>query len=266
MRDSRTYSIFPSNLSLPKALHEVDLKICGLGYSEAIGVCDKIQYTATIDSTRTLSAAYWKEFLCIIDCHPNSQDLYIHSHWTASERKEVEIFLTVSRRKIDSTVGSTDEAVAALMHETIRLAFHASNPAPEKSPELSRWNLKKTIFLARRFDGLGMRTGSIVRTFLSRAGFSVSDGEGYEARMIPEKVKDRIMAQDILVALVTPGDLTWIMSEVAFAHAQGRYVVFLVQEGCNINKGIAGSDYEHITFPKDRVEAAFSDLLFALPN
>ena len=127
-------------------------------------------------------------------------------------------------------------------------------------------SVKKTIFLAHRFDEHGTETASIVERFLSRCGFSVLAGEGYEARMIPSKVQDRIERQDILLALFTVGDTTWISSEASFAKGKGKYIVFLVEEGMDVKKGILGADYEHLTFPRGFVEKAFSDLLYALPS
>jgi hypothetical protein len=266
MRDSRTYSVFPSNLSLPEAFHASDRKLSELGYTEAQGVCPNTQYTATIDSTRTLSADTWAEFLRVIDRYPNPERVFVHSHWACKDRKDVEVFITVSSREIDITVGSSEQAVLELLHRELQENFRASNPAPEKSPLLSRWKLKKTVFLAHRFDDYGRTIATAVQKFLSRCGFSVVEGEGYEARMIPAKVAERIQSQDILLAVITPGDATWISSEAAFAHGQRKYIVFLVEEGLAFKKGILGADYEHLTFPRANVEKAFSDLLYALPS
>jgi hypothetical protein len=178
----------------------------------------------------------------------------------------VEILINISRREIELGVGSGDLALLELLHRQLQENFHASNPAPEKSRILSKWSLKKTIFLAHRFDEQGKLTAAAVLKFLSRCGFSVVEGEGYEARMIPAKVTERIENQDILVALMTAGDTTWVSSEAAFAHGQRKYIVFLAEEGLEVKKGILGADYEHLVFPKGNVEKAFSDLIYALPS
>jgi len=41
--------------------------------------------------------------------------------------------------------------------------------------------------------------------------------------------------------------------------------VILVQKGTSLNKGLIGSDHEHIEFPQGHIEKAFNDLLYALP-
>ena len=229
-------------------------------------MCQSIRYTATINSTRTLSASTWAEFLKVIDRHPNPKRIFVHSHWSCKDRPDVEVFLSISSREIEITVGSSDEAVLELLHRELKENFQASNPAPAKSPLLSKWKLKKTVFLAHRFDSYGTTIASVVQKFLSRCGFSIVEGEGYEARMIPAKVTERIQSNDILLAVITAGDATWISSEAAFAHGQGKYIVFLVEEGAAFKKGILDEDYEHITFPKANVEKAFSELLYALPS
>src|SRR5664279_5069904 len=125
MRDSRTYGIFPSNLSLPEAFHASDRNLVDLGYAEANNVCNRIHYDARIDSTRRLSAETWKEFLGIIDRIPNPETIDIHSHWTSEKRDAVEILISVSSREIDIEIGSTDPAVQELLHRQLKENFRA---------------------------------------------------------------------------------------------------------------------------------------------
>jgi Fe-S cluster assembly iron-binding protein IscA len=237
-----------------------------LGYTVENKGCQSIRYNATIDSTRRLSASTWGEFLSLLDRYTNPEGINVHSHWKCDKREEFDISIDVSHREIELAVNSLDPTVLEFVHRQLQESFHASNPAPEKSQILSKWSLKKTIFLAHRFDVQGKATAAAVQKFLSRCGFSVVEGEGYEARMVPAKVAERIESQDILVALMTAGDITWVSSEAAFAHGHRKYIVFLAEEGLEVKKGILGADYEHLTFPKGNVEKAFSDLLFALPS
>jgi hypothetical protein len=265
MRDTRTYSLFPSNLSLPDAFRASDRSLSSLGYTEASGLCGSTGYSATVDSTRMLSTDTWKEFLPILDHYPRPQRIDVHSHWRAQKHEDIELLIHVRPDEIEIAVGSADPAVLELLHAELQRAFGASNPTPQKSCSLSKPQLKKSIFLAHRFDECGKDTAAAVEKFLSRCGFSVVQGEGYEARMVPAKVAERIENQDILLALFTPGEATWVSSEAAFALAKRKYVVFLAQEGLDVKKGIAGADYEHLTFPQGQVEKAFSDLIYALP-
>ena len=82
--DSRTYGIFPSNLSLPAAFHASDRNLRVLGYAESKEACDKICYDATIDSARSLFADSWEDFLGILDRNPNPERIDIHSHWVCA--------------------------------------------------------------------------------------------------------------------------------------------------------------------------------------
>ena len=222
-------------------------------------------YEAMIDRTRTLTASTWKDFLAILNRNPNPERIALLSHWKSDKYVDVGISIVVSRREIEVQVDSMDPAVLELIHRQLQENFHASNAAPEKSPSLSRRSLKKTVFLAHRFDEQGRSTTAAVRKILQACGFSVVEGESYEARDVPAKIAERIETQDILLAVITPGDSVWIASEVAFAHGKKKYIVFFAEEGTDVKKGILGADYEHLTFPRGNVEKAFSDLLNALP-
>ena len=151
------------------------------------------------------------------------------------------------------------------LHDRIADLFQARNPVVENGVK-SRSDLRPTVFLAHRFDELGKRYAEVVGRFLRLVGFEVLQGEGYEARDIPEKVADRIRSQDLFVCIVSGGDPTWLLSEAAFAKGLSKYMVILVEEGLAFKKGIVGADYEHLTFPKDFVEKAFNELLYALPR
>ena len=62
----------------------------------------------------------------------------------------------------------------AALHDKLRDIFRASPPQPEKSPYLSRYDLKKSVFVAHRFDDTGKTVAGLLMTFLRRLGF---DGE-----------------------------------------------------------------------------------------
>ena len=174
--------------------------------------------------------------------------------------------IEVHRGELKVSVETEDLNTMAAMHERIREIFQASTPPPEKSPSLSRYDLKKSIFLAHRFDDDGNRTAGLLSTFLRRLGFDLLEGSGYEARDIPAKVADRIRSQDIFVCVATTGDLSWILSELGFAKGLGKYLIVLCEDTVDFNKGIIGADYEYIPFPQGCIEKTYSDLLYALPS
>jgi hypothetical protein len=262
MRDKRTYKIFPSNLSLRDAFQASGESLRKSGYSAKP---DAANYEVEVDDCRLLSSDDWDEFVAILGRFPAPNRVSGYGGWVR-EKDQVQVSFFLTRTSISLAVDSRDLAMVEFLHSRLQECFHASNVVTEKSQGLADWNLKKTIFLAHRFDEQGKMAFTTVERFLSRCGFSVVDGQGYEAGRIPAKVAERIENQDILLAVVTPGDSTWITSEAAYAHGLKKYVVLLAEEGTAVKKGILGSDYEHLLFPPGNIEKAFSDLLYALPS
>lgn len=265
MQDIRTYTTFPSNLSLPEAFAESEKVIRSQGYHEFAADRKRTQSTCIIDETRRIRTSTWAEFMKILERFPKSKRQSIYSYWTSESRPELGLGVDISSLEIEITVASTDEAIIELLHSRLQECFRATNLKPDKSPHLQHRRCKKTAFLAHRFDDKGKQSAAVLKTFLLRCGFHVVEGEGYEARQIPLKIEQRILGQDILIALVTPGDLSWIFTEATFAHAHEKYVLFLVEDGITPKKGIIGADYEHLEFPVGNIEKSFSDLLYALP-
>ncbi len=263
MRDLRSYCVYPSDINLPRAFAKAKEALSRLGFEEVSSGCDQIRYSVHLPAERRLSSTVYSEFLEILNDYPHPKAVFTHSHWK-TKNAPLSLDIDVSSRNIEIAVSGGRSDILAV-HDTLKDVFRASNPEADRSPSLSQYNLKKSVFLAHRFDETGKSAAEPIRIFLRRLGFDVIDGEGYESRDIPEKVADRIRSQDILLLLVTPGDSTWVLSEAAYAKGKNKYIVALVQDGLTPNKGIIGSDHEHITFPEGRIEKAFNDLLFALP-
>lgn len=66
--------------------------------------------------------------------------------------------------------------------------------------------------------------------------------------------------------MATPGDLSWILSEIAFVKALDKYIIILCQDKGNFNQVIIGTDHEYLPFPQGNVEKAYSDLLYVLQS
>lgn len=263
MEDSRQYQVFPNNLNLRAAYGGIYGQLQRSGYTEhTTKQCQ--EFTVRLLNDRTLRTNTSQEFLSLLNQYPTPQSTYTHCHW---DKKDQEVVLTIEVRRsgIEATVRSDDPTTLAGLHDKIAEIFQARNPVVENGAT-SRYDLRPTVFLAHRFDEEGKRYAEVVGRFLRQLGFEVLQGEGYEARNIPEKVADRIRAQDIFLCLVSEGDPTWILSEASFAKGLSKYVVILVQDDLLFKKGIIGADYEHVTFPKNFVEKAFTDLLYALPR
>jgi hypothetical protein len=208
MRDKRIYKIFPSNLSLRDAFQASGESLRKSGYSAKPDAAD---YEVEVDDCRRLSSNDWDEFVAILGRFPAPNGVSGYGGWVR-KKDEVRVSFFLTRTSISLTVDSRDLATVEFLHSRLQEYFHASNVVAEKSQGLARWNLKKTVFLAHRFDEQGKMAFTTVERFLSRCGFSVVDGQGYEAGRIPAKVAERIENQDILLVVVTPGDSTWITS------------------------------------------------------
>lgn len=190
--------------------------------------------------------------------------IYVHSHWK-KDGKDVACIINIFSSNIDATVESDDIDRITLIHDAIKEIFKATNPIAEDMKKRSRFDVKKSLFIAHRFDGDGNTIANELKKFLSRLGFDVLEGSGYEAGDIPDKVSRKIESQDIFICIVTPGDNTWIISEAGYAKALKKYIVVLSEEGSEFSKGIIGADYEYISFPKGNITNIYSELLYALP-
>ena len=266
MEDARDYSVFPSNLDTIGSFKKVEDFLLQCGYKEKPGPLPQcITFSLRIDENRSLNTYSFEEFLKILQEYPFARPIVTHSHW---EKKGEIIKLDIEIRNSEISVRVNAQNLDAIsgIHDRIAQIFKARNPIKEKSSSLSIFNLKKTVFLAHRFDEIGNELARRMSTFIRRLGFDIIEGEGYEAREIPNKVSERIKSQDIFICIVTPGDHSWILSEMAFAKGLNKYIVILCQDDISFNKGIVGGDYEHLAFPENQIEITFSDLLYVLPK
>jgi hypothetical protein len=266
MKDERVYRIFPSDLSVAQAFRKLGDHLAKSQLVEAPTVCSHIIYRLHIESERTLACRNFPEFLETLACYPSALPVITHSHWEAGKDRDLMWSIDVWPGKLDVAVESQcgDINLVSAVHSAIQDIFQAKNPLAV--PEVrTRYNVKKTVFLGHRFDDQGRETARVLRHFLERLGFDVFEGEGYAAKDIPDKVAERINRQDIFVCLFTPGDSSWLLTEAAFAKGRGKYIVILCEEKTEVNRGIIGSDYEYMTFPRGIVEKTFTNLLYALP-
>lgn len=265
MYDSRQYRIYPNDLSIRTAYESLYNHLERCGYVEnKKPSCSQVVFIVCLSNERTLQTRTSQEFLALLKQYPTPQSLSTHCHWVKKDAL-VTVEVNVQSSKIDTTVSADDLTTLAGLHDKIAEFFQARNPIEEKR-SVSRYDLKPTVFLAHRFDEQGRNYAETLERFLRRLGFEVLEGDSYEARDIPAKITDRIRSQDIFLCLISEGDPTWILSEAAFAKGLSKYLVILVQDDIQFNKGIIGTDYEHMTFPKGIIEKTYSDLLYALPS
>ena len=265
MDDTREYSIYPNDLDLLSAYRSLYDYIAQCGYAEdKSSHCREIEFTLKLPEKRKLRTHTSEEFLRLLAQNTNLEETWTHCHWI-KKNSDIAITVSIYASNIYVTVKADDLSIIGGLHDKVREVFRARNPEREQRGP-SRHDLKPTIFLAHRFDEQGRSYAGKLATFLRRLGYDVAEGEGYEARDIPDKVADRIKAQDILICVVSEGDPTWLLSEAAFAKGLSKFIIILVQEDLPFKKGIVGGDYEHMTFPKGFLEKVFSDLLYVLPR
>ncbi len=265
MEDSRTYSVYPSDLNIELAFRKFRDYLVENKYEGGKKTSEGHIFKLNVSPYRTLLANDFNEFMKLLDKFPNSLPLEVHTSWKKKSDVVFANYIYLSKSKLNVSVNSDDLDIISAIHDKIAEAFQASNPHQEQIERLSKYNLKKSIFLAHRFDEYGNKQAEVLNRFLIRLGFDVKEGSGYEAKDIPDKVGGKIRQQDIFICLVTPGDTSWILSEAAFAKGHNKYIVIICQEDVTFSKGIIGGDYEHLSFPKSNVEKCFSDLVYALP-
>jgi len=267
MQDTRSYHAYPSNLDVLEAFKKLESYIAKSGFSpDPHSGCRNAEYRIEPTSNRTLNASSFAEFMEVLAQFPHSMPISLHAHFINRDKQPVTCILHIGKASLTVTIQSKDVNILSAFHERTKEFFQASNPFDDEHKAAARYGLKKTIFLAHRFDEHGHKVSANLSEFLRRLGFEVLEGAGYEARDIPDKVMDRIQSQDIFICLVTAGDPSWILSEASSAHAIGKYLIILCEKGVTFNRGIIGKDYEYMEFPEDNIEKTYSDLLYALPS
>jgi hypothetical protein len=210
-----------------------------------------------------------KEFIAVITTVPYFESFTWHSTYTrvfslgplSFTRFGVGVDFT--RSHVEITVhASNDLGFIERAHELVRTMMDLGNPERIDSEGYRRKMLDASVFVARHFDPTSDEYYRRLSTFLELLGFDVKQGEDYTSGAIPEKVKQRIDRQEtILVVVSGDRDHAWLVSEASYALGLGKHIVFIVEEGANVQTAIHGKDLEQIRFPCDRIEETFCSLL-----
>lgn len=266
MRDSRDYPVYPSDLDVLSSFQKLKDYLSRCEFEEdPFSYCPNIGYELQLTGSRRLEAKKFLEFVDILKQFPQSIPVKMHGHFINKKEEKVACIILVRRSELNVIIEADDLNIISAFHEKIKEFFRASNPLEEEVKPISKFDLKKTVFLAHRFDNMGNQIFSKLNGFLVRLGFQVLEGSGYEGKDIPDKVMTKIKTQDICICLVTPGDTSWILSEAATAKALNKYIILICQSGTQFKKGIIGEDYEYLEFSEDKIETIYSDLLYTLP-
>ena len=130
--------------------------------------------------------------------------------------------------------------------------------------ENHRQHLEKTVFIAYRFDDLGNTIADRVARFFELLGFKVVTGRSYAAGPISEKVRLRLEAQAVVVAIATPGDdPTWLAQESILASIKEKPLFLLKEETAQFKPALL-ADHEFIRFRGAGIEGTFIQILEGL--
>lgn len=136
---------------------------------------------------------------------------------------------------------------------------------PEE-PEAIACESPRTAFIAHRFDQAGDVAAGKIARFLSLLGFDCLTGQGYEPRSVADKVKSRIMAQAIIIVVLTPGEEnTWLIQESLLSSSAGKPLILIRDTTAGFKPGLL-ADHEFIPICAGCVEQAFIPLLEGLRN
>ena len=119
-----------------------------------------------------------------------------------------------------------------------------------------------TCFLSLRFEEKSRAHAEKIKKLLALLNVGVITGEGYEPKTIQAKVSGRLdQGIDFHIMLITAnGQSTWQRDEMARTQGTKAFLILLLEEGAEFEKGIYG-DHEFIPFPKGRIAEAFLPLL-----
>jgi hypothetical protein len=255
-----SYHIWPRELAVEEVL------LWARAFSEKRG------FTHANHSFFQLSISEFEDYNCssveeiceVLRANRNFIHLSADQDFVQPDNKErrLKFEVTVGSGTVNLAVGANELDVISAAHEEGKVKFSLRNPnRPPVDRERAKW-LQATIFLGRHFDEETASVSRKLSNFLSLIGFQVVEGEEYNSQPIPEKVKQRICAQDIYVGLVTgKREHDWITAEAAYALGRGKHIILVVQEGSRFNPTLTGIDREQIRFTADNVEASFVKML-----
>jgi len=133
-------------------------------------------------------------------------------------------------------------------------------PVPEEQQVVR----PRTAFVAHSFDDRGKSYAYEVIKLLSMLDFQVTTGEGYSPEGVSKKVKRRLLAQEVVIAVLSrKDDSTWLTQETAGAAFTDKPLILMIEEGVTLKPGVLG-DLEYIRFSEGQISMAFVPLLEGL--
>ena len=267
-----TYQRWPRSLPFAEKIRKVDETLRKeFGLRRASGGYRRWDNTFSLRKTPTehFTCDSHKEFMAVITTVPYFESFAWHSTYLrvfsfgplSPTRFGVGVDFTRSQVEI-SVHAENDLGFIERAHELVRTMMDLSNPDRIDNEGYRRKMLDASVFVARHFDPTADEYYLRMSTFLELLAFDVKQGEDYTSEAIPEKVKRRLEQQEMILVLVSGDrDHTWLVSEASYALGLGKHIIFIVEEGANVQAAIHGKDLEQIRFPCGRIEETFCNLL-----
>jgi hypothetical protein len=149
---------------------------------------------------------------------------------------------------------------------TITAIEEALQLKPTTPPSVAEKSVSKrrSVFIAHAFDERGRNCAFLLTKLLSLLRFQVVSGEGFSPESVSAKVRRRLSAQGVVVAVLSRAeDQAWLTQEMTAADVLNKPLIVMVQSDVPFKPGILG-DIEYIRFPPGQIEAAFVPLLEGL--
>jgi len=176
--------------------------------------------------------------------------------------RTLNIGVTYSERQVQVDVISNDIDLVASVHAFVKESLGLGNPVVPPRNEGRAKYLQPTVFVGHCFDDIGDDYFDSLSQFLELLGFDVKEGKSYASEDIPDKVRERIDAQDIFVGVVSGAEEhPWLVAEPSYALGKGKHLILLVEDEATYSPTILGEDLEQIRFPRGHIEKTFVTLL-----
>ncbi|MDC7127367.1 MAG: hypothetical protein PQJ46_17520 [Spirochaetales bacterium] len=205
-----------------------------------------------------------KEFLDVLEKHSDFQSF----SWHYCMKKRIfnlgryGIGIDFNLRSIEVSAHSSELSFIERAIKIVQDELKLRKPELIDDDGFRRKMLNPSIFVSRHFDDGANEYYYKVSNFFNQLGFSVTQGEEYTSQSIPEKVKHRMEAQDIIIVIVSgQRDHDWLIAEIGFAFGKDKHLIILKEENSVFNPTMLGKDLEFISFKPECIESVFTSIL-----
>jgi hypothetical protein len=239
----------------------------GLQHHQGTDIDYESHYRVKLDRYTSITCDTIEEFIATLDrCEAFERFYFNTAYVNVNTKRYLEVHIENLGYYVEVRLGSRDPDLVELGHIFIKDNLQLANPEMplDDVPQPPKYHTPRnpTVFVGRHFDKAADDYFQTLSYFLRLVGCDVKQGKGYTSKPIPDKVKARIDAQDIFIALVTgKRGHAWLIAEPAYALAKEKHVILIVEEESEYDPTILGADLEQIRFPAGHIEKSFIPLL-----